>query len=153
MSFVRRIFLALVPAALLIVAGIMAPSAQAEAPAVQAAAVGAAFDAQTGQALAQWECSIGHVCFWNDFQGKGKRCMWENQDDDWNSAPVVCSWASSNEVKSVYNRGTSSQFKGVVFYRNTGFHDRIGCTKQGQKGDLTGTYKVKSHQWTTGRCG
>lgn len=150
MSFVRRIFLALVPAALLMVAGIMAPSAQAEAPAAPAAV---AFDTQTGQALDQWECSIGHVCFWNKFDGKGDRCMWENKDDDWNSNPVRCSWAGSKEVKSVYNRGTSSQFTGVAFYGNTGFHDRIGCTRQGQKGDLTGTYKVKSHQWITTRCG
>jgi hypothetical protein len=153
LKFVRRVFLALVPVALLMVVGVAAPSAQAEAPAAQTAAVGAAFDTVTGQALAQWECKTGHVCFWNEFAGKGGRCMWEVKDDDWTSGSDKCSWAASKEVKSVYNRGTSSTLTGVVFFRNTGFHDRIGCTKQGKKGDLAGTYQVRSHQWTNGRCG
>lgn len=149
LSFIRRVFLALVPVALLVAVGVGAPSALAAPDAT----VGAAYDIQTGQALAQWECKLGHVCFWDDFQGKGRRCMWENRDDDWTSGTDKCSWATSAEVKSVYNRGQSSSLTGVVFYRNTGYHDRIGCTKQGQKGDLAGTYQVRSHQWTNGRCG
>ncbi|RAS69994.1 peptidase inhibitor family I36 [Lentzea atacamensis] len=153
MKFVRRILLAVVPIALLLGLGVAAPAAQAAAPVAQTAAVGAAYDSVTGQALAQWECKISHVCFWDDFQGKGRRCMWENRDDDWTSGPEKCSWATSTEVKSVYNRGTSASLTGVVFYRNTGYNNRIGCTKQGQKGDLAGTYQVRSHQWTNGRCG
>jgi hypothetical protein len=152
LRFVRRIFLALAPVALFMVVGVAAPSAQAEAPVAQTAAVGAAYDSETGQALAAWDCKTSHVCFWNGFGGTGGRCMWEVQDDDWTSGTDKCSWATTKEVKSVYNRGTSSA-KGVVFFRNTGFNDRIGCTKQGQKGDLAGTYQVRSHQWTSGRCG
>ncbi|MCG8927220.1 peptidase inhibitor family I36 protein [Lentzea sp. CC55] len=78
--------------------------------------------------------------------------MWDVADPDWTSGSVKCSWAADREVKSVYNRGTSSA-KGVVFYRNTGYNNRIGCTRQGQKGDLAGTYQVRSHQWTSGSCG
>ncbi|MET8763785.1 peptidase inhibitor family I36 protein [Lentzea sp. NPDC004782] len=156
MRFVRRVFLALVPVALLMVVGVAAPSAQAApvAPAAAAVgAVGAAYDTETGQALAAWDCNTGNVCFWNGFGGTGGRCMWDVADPDWTSGTVKCSWATTKEVKSVYNRGTSSSLTGVVFYRNTGYNDRIGCTRQGQKGDLAGTYQVRSHQWTNGRCG
>lgn len=152
LRFVRRIFLALAPVALLMVVGVAAPSAQAATPVAQTAAVGAAVDAETGQALAAWDCKLENVCFWDDFGGTGKRCMWSVQDPDWTSGSIKCSWASDREVKSVYNRGTSSA-KGVVFFRNTGYNDRIGCTKQGKKGDLAGTYQVRSHQWTSGSCG
>ncbi|GGU13257.1 peptidase inhibitor family I36 protein [Lentzea flava] len=153
MSFIRRVFLAVVPVALLMVVGVAAPSAQAETPVAQTAAVGAAYDTETGQALAAWDCNTGNVCFWNGFGGTGGRCMWSVADPDWTSGDIKCSWATTKEVKSVYNRGTSSSLTGVVFYRNTGYNNRIGCTRQGQKGDLAGTYQVRSHQWTNGRCG
>jgi hypothetical protein len=149
LRFARRVFLALVPVALLMVVGVAAPSAQAAAP---AAAVGAAYDIETGQALAAWDCNLGNVCFWDGFGGTGARCMWDVADPDWTGGSIRCSWAADREVKSVYNRGTSSA-TGVVFYRQTGYYDRIGCTRQGQKGDLAGTYQVRSHKWTSGYCG
>src|SRR5690348_2540175 len=128
--------MALLPLVVLVVAGLAAPSAQAAAPGVQTAAVSAAAtDSETGQGLAAWDCNTGNVCFWTGFGGTGSRCMWDVADSDWTSGTIKCSWATTKEVKSVYNRGTSSA-KGVVFYRNTGYNNRIGCTKQGQKGDL-----------------
>ncbi|GGM77070.1 hypothetical protein GCM10011609_11280 [Lentzea pudingi] len=151
MSFVRRIVLALMPLTMLFTLALAAPSAQAEAPVTEAAAVGAAYDAETGEALAAWACNTGNVCFWNDFGGTGKRCMWDVADSDWASGTYKCSWYDT-EVKSVYNRGTSSA-KGVRFYRDTGYNGSIGCTKQGKKGDLAGTYKIRSHQWVSTSCG
>lgn len=150
MRFVRRILMALLPVAMLMVVGVAAPAAQAEAPVAPAGI--AAYDDQTGEALAAWDCELGHVCFWNDFAGKGKRCMWDVADKDWTAGNVKCSWATEDEVKSIYNRGTSSA-TGVVYYKDTGYNSRVGCTKQGKKGDLAGTYQVRSHQWTSGRCG
>jgi len=146
LTFVRRLFLVLVPIALLLVAGGAALSAQArQVP-------GAAYDTETGLALAAWECNTGNVCFWNGSGGTGGRCMADLADPDWTTGDLRCPWATTMKVKSVYNRGTSPA-AGVAFYRNTGYTNRIGCTRQGQKGDLAGTYQVRSHQWTSGRCG
>ena len=131
--------------ALLGVVGVAAPSARAQAP-------GVAHDTETGQVLAAWDCNTGNVCFWTGFGGTGGRCTWDVADADWTSGAIKCSPATSREVKSVYNRGTSSA-TGVVFYRDTGFNDRIGCIAQGQKSDLAGTSRVRSHQWTSGTCG
>jgi len=152
LRFVRRFVLALMPLAMLFSVALAAPSAQAEAPVAQAAAVGAAFDSETGQALAAWDCNTGNICFWNGFGGTGGRCMWDVADSDWTAGTYKCSWATTKEVKSVYNRGTSSA-TGVRFYRNTGYNNSIGCTRQGQKGDLAGTYQVRSHQWVSTSCG
>lgn len=150
MRFLQRILPTWMPLALLVVVGVAAPSAQAQAPAGQTA--GAAYDTETGQALAAWDCNTGNVCFWSGFGGTGGRCTWDVADADWASGAIRCSPATTREVRSVYNRGTSSA-SGVVFYRGTGFNDRIGCTGQEQKSDLPEAYEVRSHQWTSGRCG
>ncbi|NGY64621.1 hypothetical protein G7043_37490 [Lentzea sp. NEAU-D13] len=136
------------PLALLVVVGVAAPSAQAQAPAGQTA--GAAYDTETGQALSAWDCNTGTVCFWTGFGGTGGRCTWEVADADWMSGAIKCPSVTAAEVRSVYNRGTSSA-QGVAFYGDTGFTNRIGCTRQGQKGDLTGI-RVRSHQWTSSLC-
>ncbi len=145
--------MALLPAAMLMVVAVAAPSAQAAPAEPVAQSTAAAWDDQTGVALAAWDCTPGHVCFWNEFGGTGGRCMWEVADPDWTAGSIKCSWATSRNVKSVYNAGTSSSLTGVVFYKNTGYNTRIGCTRQGKKGDLAGTYQVRSHQWTNGSCG
>jgi len=105
-------------------------------------------------AAATWDCPQGHVCFWTGPDGTGSRCIWNNDDNDWSSAPIVCSWAGSQNVKSVWNN--SGRGAGVIYYSRPNTDDdkyRIGCTRKGQSGNLTGTYKIKSHRWTTGRCG
>jgi hypothetical protein len=152
LSLVRRISPTLMPLALLVVVGVAAPGARAQAPAGQTATAGAAYDTETGQALAAWDCNTGNVCFWSGFGGTGGRCTWDVADADWASGAIKCSPATAREAKSVYNRGTSSA-SGVVFYRGTGFNDRIGCIGQGQKSDLAEAREVRSHQWTSGRCG
>ncbi len=153
MRFIRMITGAVLSGLLVLSVLIAAPTAQADTGATPIGTSAVAWDAETGAALAAWDCTIGNVCFWNGFGGTGGRCMWDVADPDWTAGSIRCSWATTNEVKSVYNRGTSSSFKGVRFYRNTGYNNSIGCTKQGQKGDLAGTYQVRSHQWTTGSCG
>ncbi|ANZ41229.1 hypothetical protein BBK82_39930 [Lentzea guizhouensis] len=140
----------LLATALLVVAGIGGPAAQAAAPVAPAGI--AAFDDQTGEALAAWDCNTGNVCFWTGFGGTGSRCAWNIADDDWTAGTHKCSWATTKNVKSVYNAGTSSA-TGVAYFKNTGHNTRVGCTKQGKKGDLAGTYQLRSHKWISTSCG
>jgi hypothetical protein len=106
-------------------------------------------------AAAAWSgCPVGDVCFWDGGNGTGARCQWAGEDNNWSVAPGVCSWASKGTpVKSVWNRGTSSALTGVVYYFSTNYQSRIGCTKQGQRGNLAGTYAPRSHRWINGACG
>lgn len=155
MRHVRNIFMAVLSGVLMLVVAVTAPSAHADTPAAAQAPHSAAmaWDDQTGEALPAWDCNLGNVCFWNSFDGTGGRCMWDVADPDWTSGSATCSWATSRAVMSVYNRGTSSGLTGVVYYRNTGYNTRAGCTRQGQHGNLAGTYQLRSHQWTNGSCG
>jgi hypothetical protein len=145
------VLVVLLPAALMMVAGLAAP-AQAAVPAAPVTAAVAAYDDETGQALAAWDCATGNVCFWTGFGGTGSRCMWDVADNDWTSGTYKCSWATTKNVKSVYNAGTSSA-TGVAYYKDTGHNTRVGCTKQGKKGDLAGTYELRSHKWISTSCG
>lgn len=103
---------------------------------------------------AVWSCSVGNVCFYTGPDGSGSRCMWSIADNDWATGASVCSWATTTNVKSVWNRGTSSA-TGVEFFTSTNYasSSRIGCTRQGGSGNLAGTYKLRSHRWTSGACG
>lgn len=111
-----------------------------------------AWDDSTGAGLQAWECESEHVCFWNGFNGTGGRCMWDVADPDWTSGNIVCSWATTSNVRSVMNLGLSSA-TGVAYYTSTGYSNRIGCTKQQHGGNLAGTYQLRSHQWISGNCG
>ncbi|MFL6122180.1 peptidase inhibitor family I36 protein [Actinophytocola sp.] len=130
----------------------IAAAAPAAAGATTVAPAGTAVDDETGAELAAWSCSSGNVCFYTGPDGTGSRCMWSVADPDWATGSIVCSWARTTNVKSVWNRGTSSA-SGVAFYSGTNYSGRIGCTRQGQSGNLAGTYKVRSHQWISGSCG
>ncbi len=99
------------------------------------------------------DCPAGNVCFYTGQNGTGSMCKWSNADNDWTAEPVICSWAKTNNVKSVYNHGTSTRFTGVVYFTQTNYVSRIGCTRQGVQGNLAGTYQLRSHEWTTGSCG
>lgn len=113
----------------------------------------AAWDARTGQRLAAWACDAGDVCFWTGFNGTGSRCNWGRADADWTSGAIVCSWATTSVVKSVWNRGVSDQLTGVAYYVRKNYVSRIGCTRQGARGNLAGTYTVLSHIWINTSCG
>ena len=102
---------------------------------------------------AAWSCPAGAICFWDDFGGVGQRCYWYQADDDWLAGNLVCPWSDEKPVKSVFNNGRSPAYTGVAFYSSAGFVDRKGCTRQGQKGNLRGDYKVRSHRWIQSSCG
>lgn len=146
---IRRILFAatvgvLLTATMTGVAGAQAPS-NASAPATAIAVVPTTVDP-----AAAGDCPSGYVCFWNNFNFSGQRCQWQSASRDHS---VDCSWADTSNVRSVYNHGTSTKFSGVAYYINTNFNNRVGCTRQGMRGNLAGTYKVRSHQWITGSCG
>ena len=82
--------------------------------------------------------------------------MWDVADPDWLSGSIQCSWADTDNVRSVYNNSGPEgghEWTGVVYYLGANYDDRIGCTRNFQGGNLAGTYKVRSHEWTMGRCG
>lgn len=97
-------------------------------------------------------CATGNVCFYTGAGGTGSKCSWSIADPDWTSGSSVCSWATTRNVKSVWNRGTSSA-TGVAYYLRKNYGNRVGCTRQGARGNLMGTYKVLSHRWVSGSCG
>jgi len=106
-------------------------------------------------AVDSWKCATGLVCFYTGANGTGKKCEWRVADPDWTSGSKTCSWATTHNVKSVDNRGTNPYLSGVAYYlkRHYASRSRVGCTPQGRRGSLTGTYKLLSHQWINGSCG
>ncbi|WP_433531790.1 peptidase inhibitor family I36 protein [Micromonospora sp. CA-263727] len=103
--------------------------------------------------LLAWECPSGNVCFWSGSNGTGSRCIWNGDDPDWRSGSAICSWSATSPVRSVFNNGRDPAFSGVAYYLNTNYGSRVGCTPQGARGNLTGTYSPRSHQWVKGSCG
>jgi hypothetical protein len=112
-------------------------------------------DSVTNAQLAAWACDRGSICFWNRPNGTGSRCMWDVADPDWLNGNIHCSWANIDPVRSVYNNSgpTDKPYTGVVYYRRDNYKDRVGCTRNWERGNLAGTYMVRSHEWTTGHCG
>lgn len=102
---------------------------------------------------ATFSCPAGNVCFYTGDNGTGQKCVWSVADPDWRNGAIQCSWAADKNVRSVFNNGQNPNLTGVVYYRGANYHDRVGCTRQGQKGNLAGTYKLRSHKWTDGHCG
>ncbi|MGW0825183.1 peptidase inhibitor family I36 protein [Streptomyces sp. NPDC002845] len=103
----------------------------------------------TAQAASYSDCKKGDICFYTGYNGTGKMCSWDGNDSDWRGGSIRCSWAGTNNVKSVYNNGYNSGKKDVVYYKKADYKDRVGCTKVGKQGNLAGTYKVRSHKWVT----
>lgn len=104
--------------------------------------IGAAAPAQAAEA---YDCGQTNICFYTGYNGTGKKCSWTGYDPDWREGSTVCSWAADTKVKSVYNRGRSGMV--VIYYSGKDYEDRIGCTKSGVKGNLAGTYRLRSHHW------
>ncbi|WP_089154304.1 peptidase inhibitor family I36 protein [Micromonospora sp. NBS 11-29] len=98
-------------------------------------------------------CDPGNVCFYTGWNGTGSKCSWSDADPDWANGNIQCSWALTSNVLSVWNNGQSTAYQGVVYYYSNNYNDRAGCTRRWNRGNLQGTYKLRSHQWTTGYCG
>ncbi len=103
----------------------------------------------TAQAASYDDCQSGDVCFYTGANGSGQMCAWDGDDPDWRTGAVKCTWAATTNVRSVYNNGTKGVYQDVVYYSGKDYTNRIGCTKVGKKGNLTGTYRLRSHKWVT----
>ena len=103
--------------------------------------------AQAVETAAFSNCPPGDICFYTGFNGSGSMCNWDVDDPDWTSGNITCSWSQTKHVKSVFNNGYPDQYQDVAYFLASG--QRIGCTKRGVKGNLAGTYHVKSHKWIT----
>lgn len=153
MKFFQKAITAVAAVMLALTVAIIAPTQAGAAPESPDAAELVAWDDQSGASLLAWECSSGNVCFWTGSGGTGSRCMWSVADPNWVTGAIKCSWAATSYVRSVMNRGTSSSFTGVAYYLTIDYDNRIGCTKQGNSGNLAGTYELRSHRWITTSCG
>jgi hypothetical protein len=90
------------------------------------------------------DCPRAAVCFYTGSNGTGSMCSWEGNDSNWTAQPYICSWATTHNVKSIYNHGSTD----VRYWTTTGYEGRRkGCTRDGVSGNLAGTYKVLSHNW------
>ncbi|MFD0417818.1 peptidase inhibitor family I36 protein [Streptomyces sp. NPDC127108] len=100
-------------------------------------------------------CVSGDVCFFTGKDGGGRMCAWDWHDKDWTREPITCSWSGDVNVQSVFNNGKRTpdgKFQDVAYYEFTNYTTRKGCTKLGKKGNLAGTYTLRSHQWLEGSC-
>ncbi|MCB5167384.1 peptidase inhibitor family I36 protein [Streptomyces bambusae] len=98
------------------------------------------------QASAQaYDCNSGYVCFYSDYNGTGSRCAWLVDDPDWKSGNIQCH--AFSVPKSIYNMGIGGYPAHVAYYTDADYKNRKGCTAPGQRGNLSGTYSVRSHKW------
>jgi hypothetical protein len=106
-----------------------------------------------GAISAAWTCSTGDMCAWTGLDGTGSRCAWTNADNDWRAGATVCSWASSTNVQSIYNHGTSASYSGVAFYSGANYSGFLFCVPQGWIADISaGGLNIRSHKWISGAC-
>ncbi|WP_211349090.1 peptidase inhibitor family I36 protein [Micromonospora pisi] len=117
-----------------------------------AAPAQAASSAERAYAAAVGECPVGDFCVWSGSDATGSICNWANADADWYSAPVVCSWADNQVVRSAMNRGQSTSYRSVFFYSGANYTGTYGCLAQngGFMNDIRET--LRSHRWRTNAC-
>lgn len=97
-------------------------------------------------------CPENSACFFSEPDGKGEICHWKDAVEDASKGPGKCSWAESEPVRSVFNNANEMDpFHALAYYREPGHAFRAGCTTVHAQGNLSGTYRVLSHQWLT-RC-
>lgn len=88
-----------------------------------------------------YSCSAGYFCIYNGWNGTGDRCQW-SQPKVSNTAND-CSWIRKGWlVRSVYNRTNHR----VQYYTQDNYNHRVGSTPAGGRGDLEGTYQIRSFQ-------
>ncbi|WP_019549349.1 peptidase inhibitor family I36 protein [Streptomyces sulphureus] len=121
-----------------------------------AATVFTAAPASASPAAAPSGCATGNVCFYTGSNYSGSMCDWDVADPDTTSGSISCSWMrEGTEPKSVYNNGTSADGStGVAYYWKTNYKGgRIGCTKNGSGGNISGDYVPMSLKWVSNKCG
>lgn len=88
------------------------------------------------------DCPAGDLCFYTGLNGTGKMCHWGVIDPDWASGQIVCSWALTNNVCSIFNRWTGT----VDYYTSPNYVNHIGSTARDVAGNLACSYKLRSHR-------
>ena len=84
-------------------------------------------------------CTIGYFCIYDGWNGTGAQCQWS--DREVRDTADLCSFIQRGAVvRSVYNRTEHR----VQYYTKNGYNDRIGSTLPGDKGNLAGTYQIRS---------
>ncbi|MCS7477675.1 peptidase inhibitor family I36 protein [Umezawaea endophytica] len=121
----------------------------ADTAASRSATTGQAQAADPGVTPQALTCPSGNLCVWPVTDGSRNRCSWLNSDNDWWNTPVVCSWASSQTVKAIYNNGTSSSYSGVCLYANANYTHWLYYVPQGQTYVPGPQYIVRSHRWVS----
>lgn len=103
-------------------------------------------------------CPELSVCFFSERNGNGEMCAWKGDDPDWLSGAETCAWARTEPVKSVFNNGDATEkdynvayWLGENYRYNWANPKRapnafVGCTSVNQQGNLTGTYRPRSHK-------
>lgn len=95
------------------------------------------------------DCGVGNICFYSGPDLTGSICKWSLDDPDWGGGNITCRWAASQNVCSVWNRSRGN----VEYFTATNFTSRIGSTNPSIAGNLTCTYKLRSHRCSsTGAC-
>jgi hypothetical protein len=134
-------------------AGLVGTATAGTSPADTAVArydtTGSAQTSDSGVGAQALTCNSTNVCVWPVPDGSRNRCSWVNRDNDWWNTPVVCSWSSSQTVKAIYNRGTSSSFSGVCLYANANYSHWLYYVPQGQQFVPGPQYIVRSHRWVS----
>lgn len=84
-------------------------------------------------------CPDGHICFYEETDGRGEACRYDRTDAD---AIASCPFErdGGKVVKSVANRST---FR-VHYFLDPHCRTRIGSTLSGGQGNLSGRYQVAS---------
>jgi Peptidase inhibitor family I36 len=126
-----------------------ADTSPADTATARPATMGWAQTPDPGFAPKALDCPSSNLCVWPVTDGSRNRCTWLNSDNDWWNTPVVCSWSSSQTVKAIYNRGTSSSFSGVCLYANANYSHWLYYVPQGQSYVPGPQYIVRSHRWVS----
>jgi hypothetical protein len=95
------------------------------------------------------DCPAGEICFYTKTGLRGHMCKWGRDDPDWAGGNIRCSWATTKNVCSVWNRSRGN----VEYFTAPNFSSRIGSTDSGAFGKLQCSYKLRSHRCSTsGAC-
>jgi hypothetical protein len=143
------VLLVLVGALAGLVSNATADTGSADTAVARAGTTSSAQTSDSGVGAQALSCSSGNVCVWPVTDGSRNRCSWVNRDNDWWNTPTVCSWSSSQTVKAIYNRGTSSSFSGVCLYANANYSHWLYYVPQGQQFVPSNQYIVRSHRWVS----
>ncbi|MER0449951.1 peptidase inhibitor family I36 protein [Streptomyces sp. Edi4] len=88
---------------------------------------------------AAYNCSPGYFCIYSGWNGNGTRCQW-SQSKLANTADNCSFIQKGKNVLSVRNR-TGHR---VQYYTQTNYHARVGSTPSGGRGNLQGSYQIRS---------